>query len=93
MDEVKRLISMNIGEIVLTGIHIGDYGLDFNGSRRMSFYDLLRQMTELEGLPRIRISSLEPAELTLDMVKLMAERRDIFCDHFHFPLQSEMTGF
>lgn len=89
--EVKRLVSEGTKEIVIAGIHIGDYGEDlsiYSGSKSAPIISLLMRLTEISGLQRIRISSLEPAEFTPELGQLMADFRTIFCDHFHFPLQS-----
>ena len=91
LKEVKRLVSEGTKEVVIAGIHIGDYGEDlaiYSGFTISPIVSLLREMTEISGLKRIRISSLEPAEFTEELGQLMADCRHIFCDHFHFPLQS-----
>lgn len=90
-NEVKRLVSTGVKEIVFTGIHIGDYGEDleaFKGSKRPPFVILLEDI--LSDIPpaRIRISSLEPAEFTPALAALMKNHAHVFCDHMHFPLQS-----
>lgn len=90
--EIKRLVAMGTREIVLTGIHIGDYGVDHlpEGERAGAdpFVEFMKQMFDIDGLVRVRISSLEPAELTENLIKVLAEHRDKFCDHFHLPLQA-----
>lgn len=91
--EVKRLIAGGTKEIVFTGIHIGDYGHDLTGSipadgSAESFIRLLDDVFNLPGINRVRISSLEPAELTLGLVQLLAKYESLFCDHLHLPLQS-----
>ena len=92
LNEIKRLIAMGTKEIVLTGIHIGDYGLDnmpeHDGKSVDPFVEFMKRMFDINGLERVRISSLEPAELTEDLIKVLAEHRDRFCDHFHLPLQA-----
>lgn len=84
--EVRRLIDLGIKEIVFTGIHIGDYGEDFG--QPDGFVALIRELMSWPDMVRVRISSLEPRELTEDLLKVLAERPEIFCDHFHLPLQS-----
>ena len=88
--EIKRLVDSGIKEIVLTGIHIGDYGEDHEqGSESKDpFVDFMKRVFDINGLARLRISSLEPAELSENLIKVLAEHRDRFCDHFHLPLQA-----
>lgn len=90
--EIKRLVASGTREIVLTGIHIGDYGLDHlpESERETAepFVEFMKQVFDIDGLARVRISSLEPAELTESLIKVLAQHRDRFCDHFHLPLQS-----
>lgn len=72
-------------EIVLTGIHLGKYGLDF--SPPCSLLKLLKQIKAAKIVGRIRLSSIEPVELTHDLLKFAADSGGI-CHHFHIPLQS-----
>jgi threonylcarbamoyladenosine tRNA methylthiotransferase MtaB len=84
--EVRRLIELGVKEIVFTGIHIGDYGLDIGQDD--GFVALIQELLSWPDMVRLRISSLEPRELTEDLLKALSQRPDIFCDHFHLPLQS-----
>jgi threonylcarbamoyladenosine tRNA methylthiotransferase MtaB len=88
--EVRRLVDAGSREIVLTGIHIGDYGRDLAGyaGDDNPIVTVLRQILAVPGLGRVRISSLEPAELSEPLCALMAEHRELVCDHLHLPLQS-----
>lgn len=89
--EVKRLITDGYKEIVFTGIHIGDYGDDFavgHSYGKKPFVYLLQKLLEIENVPRIRISSLEPKEVSPELIKVLATRPEVVCDHFHLPLQS-----
>jgi threonylcarbamoyladenosine tRNA methylthiotransferase MtaB len=92
LEEIQRLVSHGTREIVFTGIHIGDYGEDFGHALTHDedppFIALLRSVFAIEGLDRVRISSLEPMEATPALLDLAWENRDKFCDHFHLPLQS-----
>ena len=72
-------------EVVLTGIHMGCYGLDLTPPTTLSV--LLQAVQEAETPDRIRLSSIEPKELTNDIIRLVASS-PLFCDHFHIPLQS-----
>lgn len=90
--EIKRLVANGTKEVVLTGIHIGDYGLDHLPEEQRAgaepFVEFMKRLFDIDGLARVRISSLEPAELSEDLIKVLAEHKDRFCDHFHLPLQA-----
>jgi threonylcarbamoyladenosine tRNA methylthiotransferase MtaB len=89
LEEVRRLVVHGHREIVLTGIHLGSYdgGPDTLGAMP-SLAGLLRQVTGLPGDFRVRLSSIEAAEVTPALISLMAERPDRICPHLHVPLQS-----
>jgi len=78
--------SGEVREIVLTGVNTGDYGL-INGKRQYRFIDLIRQLDEVEGIERFRISSIEPNLLTNEIIAFVAQSKK-FVPHFHIPLQS-----
>lgn len=82
--EVKRLADNGFKEVVLTGIHVASYGKD---SKDTSLLDILRQVHEVEGISRIRFSSIEPNVVTEEFAKTMAELPKV-CPHFHLSLQS-----
>ncbi|MDO4530939.1 MAG: tRNA (N(6)-L-threonylcarbamoyladenosine(37)-C(2))-methylthiotransferase MtaB [Bacillota bacterium] len=82
--EVKRLAENGFQEVVLTGIHVASYGKD---RRDTSLLDILRQVHEVEGIERIRFSSIEPNVVTEEFARTMAELPKV-CDHFHLSLQS-----
>jgi threonylcarbamoyladenosine tRNA methylthiotransferase MtaB len=86
MEEIHTLVENGYGEIVLTGVHIGDYGLDLSGKRHL-LPELIEGILRLPGLQRFRLSSIEPASITADLIGLMASH-DKFARHFHIPLQS-----
>lgn len=88
--EVRKLIDLGTKEIVFTGIHIGDYGEDQGAPT--AFAELLRELLSWPDMVRVRISSLEPRELTEGLLRVLAERPELFCDHFHLPLQSGDDG-
>ena len=83
--EVTRLAALGTKEIVLTGIHIASYGLDFAGSP--SLIDLLEALDQVEGVERIRLGSLEPALLREEFCARAAKLGRL-CHHFHISLQS-----
>ena len=88
--EVRRLIAIGTHEIVFTGIHIGDYGRDLAAFAGVEnpVVDLLSEIFALPGLGRVRISSLEPSELSPPLLALFKENSPVVCDHLHLPLQS-----
>ncbi len=92
LNEIRRLVKNGTREIVLTGIHIGDYGVDHlpesERDKAEPFVEFMKHIFDIDGLNRVRISSLEPAELTESLIKVLAEHRERFCDHFHLPLQA-----
>jgi len=85
MEAIAALEKTGYRETVLTGVHLGCYGRDLN--HRTSLSQLLRRIGLSNFSIRIRLSSLEPLELTADLITCMAESSR-FCDHFHIPLQS-----
>jgi len=75
-----------VKEIVLTGVNLGDFGI-INGERKSRFFDLVKALDEVEGIDRIRISSIEPNLLSDDIIEFVAQSKR-FVPHFHIPLQS-----
>ena len=91
--EVRRLVEAGFKEIVLTGIHLGSYGLDrprAGGGRAQAgavLVELIRQVLTVPGLWRLRLSSLEPAHANPDLIALLASEPKL-CRHLHLSLQS-----
>ena len=83
LEEIKTLVKNNHKEIVLTGIHTGSYGVGLN----YDLSDLLHEMNKIEGLERIRISSIEVTELNEKFLNELKENKKI-CNHMHIPLQA-----
>jgi len=83
--EIRSLIDQGFQEIVLTGVHLGTYGRKLKN--RMRLIELLRQIVAMEGLGRIRLSSIEPMFFDRAIVQLAAGS-SVFAHHFHIPLQS-----
>ena len=81
--EVETLVKNGHEEIVLTGIHTGNYGYDLN----YDFADLLNELIKIKGLKRLRISSIEITELNERVLDVL-NKSDILVDHLHIPLQS-----
>ncbi len=84
LEEVKGLIQEGHHEIVLTGIHTGNYGAEFENYH---FSDLLKELVGIEGLERLRISSIEITELNDAFLSVLKES-PVLVDHMHIPLQS-----
>jgi threonylcarbamoyladenosine tRNA methylthiotransferase MtaB len=82
IDDVNAAVSGGTQEIVLTGVHLGSWGQDLN----LHLSDLLQLILRETDVPRVRLSSLEPWDLTADFFELWSDRR--LCNHFHLPLQS-----
>ena len=85
IDEVQRLSAAGYREIVLSGINLGTYGRDL--SPRVEFPDLLRKILCQTSVERLRVSSIEPLDVTRDLIALFASTERI-ARHFHMPLQS-----
>src|SRR5882762_3512583 len=83
--EIRRLSDSGYREIVLSGINLGTYGRDL--SPRVEFEDLIRRILSETAVERLRISSIEPLDVTQDLVDLFAGT-DRMAQHFHMPLQS-----
>ncbi|MCU0389699.1 MAG: tRNA (N(6)-L-threonylcarbamoyladenosine(37)-C(2))-methylthiotransferase MtaB [Thermoflexibacter sp.] len=79
-------LTKEIKEIVLTGVNTGDYGI-INGKRIYRFIDLIKELDQVEGIERFRISSIEPNLLTDEIIEFVAQSKK-FVPHFHIPLQS-----
>ncbi|MDZ7260799.1 MAG: tRNA (N(6)-L-threonylcarbamoyladenosine(37)-C(2))-methylthiotransferase MtaB [candidate division KSB1 bacterium] len=85
LQQARELVQKGHKEIVLTGVRVGSYGQDLQIPGAL--VDLIRQLQHLNGLERVRLSSIEPLELTDDLINLIAES-DFVCRHLHVPLQS-----
>lgn len=84
IDEIKKLVSEGHKEVVLTGIHTGHYGADLDN---YNFSKLLNEIEKIDGLKRLRISSIEVTELDNEFMKFLKNSK-ILVDHMHIPLQS-----
>ncbi|MGZ0016513.1 tRNA (N(6)-L-threonylcarbamoyladenosine(37)-C(2))-methylthiotransferase MtaB [Yeosuana sp. AK3] len=89
LKKAKEIAQQNIKEIVLTGVNIGDYGKGEFGNKKHehTFLDLVTQLDKVDGIERLRISSIEPNLLKNETIDLVAKSR-AFVPHFHIPLQS-----
>ncbi|WP_288589328.1 tRNA (N(6)-L-threonylcarbamoyladenosine(37)-C(2))-methylthiotransferase MtaB [uncultured Thomasclavelia sp.] len=84
LNQAKTLVANGYVEIVLTGIHTAGYGEDLDN---YSFYDLLVDLVKIDGLKRLRISSIETSQISDEIINLIGSN-DIIVDHLHIPLQS-----
>ena len=85
LKQVERFLGHGCQEVVLTGIHLGHWGLDLQPQQELVV--LLRTILDRCPPPRLRLSSLEPGEITPDLLELMAAEPEL-CPHLHIPLQS-----
>jgi threonylcarbamoyladenosine tRNA methylthiotransferase MtaB len=92
LEEVQRLVDGGYREIVLTGIHLGHYGVDFNRGRPKTEWVRLAQLIEricdLAGEFRIRLSSIEATEVTRELIDVLRGRSTRVCPHLHISMQS-----
>jgi threonylcarbamoyladenosine tRNA methylthiotransferase MtaB len=89
LQNAYEISKQGIKEIVLTGVNIGDYGKGEFGNKKHehTFLDLVKALDEIEGIERLRISSIEPNLLKNETIEFVAQSRT-FVPHFHIPLQS-----
>ncbi len=83
--ELERLAEAGYQEVVLTGVHLGGYGADLQP--RLGLADLLEMIAERAPVPRVRLSSIDPPEVTPRLLGIVAGS-DVICPHFHVPIQS-----
>ena len=92
VQEVKSLTEAGHSEVVLTGIHLGHYGVDWNRNKPRDQWirlaHLLRQLCELPGNFRIRLSSIEATEVTRELIGVLSDYADRIVPHLHLCLQS-----
>ncbi|OOQ61650.1 tRNA (N(6)-L-threonylcarbamoyladenosine(37)-C(2))-methylthiotransferase MtaB [Mucilaginibacter pedocola] len=84
--QAREIAASGVKEIVLTGVNLGDFGIR-NGQREDKFFDLVKALDEVEGIERIRISSIEPNLLSDEIIEFVSTSKR-FVPHFHIPLQS-----
>lgn len=89
LNNAKEISQQGIKEIVLTGVNIGDYGKGEFGNKKHehTFLELVQALDEVEGIERLRISSIEPNLLKNETIEFVSKSRT-FVPHFHIPLQS-----
>lgn len=83
--EITEIAEKGIKEVVITGIHVASYGIDFDNNTRL--IDLLEAIQKIDGIKRIRLGSLEPNIITEEFVNRLKKVTKM-CDHFHLSLQS-----
>ena len=89
LKNAKEISKQGIKEIVLTGVNIGDYGKGEFGNKKHehTFLELVQELDKVEGIERLRISSIEPNLLKNETIEFVSKSRT-FVPHFHIPLQS-----
>ncbi|WP_317896828.1 tRNA (N(6)-L-threonylcarbamoyladenosine(37)-C(2))-methylthiotransferase MtaB [Aurantibacillus circumpalustris] len=93
ISNAKKIASSGVKEIVLTGVNIGDFGygqfIDGDNKKRkeFTFFDLVKELDDVEGIERFRISSIEPNLLKDEIIEFVSKSK-LFTPHFHVPLQS-----
>lgn len=85
LSNVRELVQKGVKEIVLTGVNLGDFR-EGNGSKE-DFFSLIKELDNIDGIDRFRISSIEPNLLTNDIIEFVSNSKR-FMPHFHIPLQS-----
>jgi threonylcarbamoyladenosine tRNA methylthiotransferase MtaB len=86
IDQANEIAASGVKEIVLTGVNLGDFGIR-DGIREDKFFDLIQALDNVEGIDRIRISSIEPNLLSDEIIEFVSHSNK-FVPHFHIPLQS-----
>lgn len=87
LNEVHKLAKAGYKEVVLTGIHLSSYGVDFPEDKKETLLSLIQAVNEVEGIQRIRLGSLEPGIVTEEFAKELSSMSKV-CPHFHLSLQS-----
>lgn len=87
LKEVHALAERGYKEVVLTGIHLSSYGVDFPKEEHMNLLELIRAVHKVEGIQRIRLGSLEPGIVTEEFAREISNLPKV-CPHFHLSLQS-----
>ena len=85
IEEITKITSEGIKEVVITGIHVASYGKDFK--EKIGLIDLLEEINKIEGIKRIRLGSIKPTLITEEFLNRLTKLEKI-CDHFHLSLQS-----
>jgi threonylcarbamoyladenosine tRNA methylthiotransferase MtaB len=86
IEQANEIAQSGVKEIVLTGVNLGDFGIR-DGVREDKFFDLVQALDQVEGIDRIRISSIEPNLLSNEIIEFVSQSKK-FVPHFHIPLQS-----
>lgn len=90
LDEVRRLADSGVREVVVTGVLVGAYG-ETTGSGGPDLPELLRRLAHVPGIQRLRLSSIEPVQVSEKLLRVF-EEEPVLCNHLHMPLQSGDSG-
>ena len=85
--EIRTLAEKGYREVVLTGIHLSSYGMDFEGEKNVNLLSIIQKVQKIDGIDRIRLGSLEPRIITEEFAQGLKEC-DKVCPHFHLSMQS-----
>ncbi len=85
ISQAEEIVAAGYREIVLTGVHLGAYGRDLNPASSLT--EIVRELTKIDDIARIRISSIDPNEIEQELIDLVANNSRV-CRHLHIPLQS-----
>jgi len=88
LSDITRLSELDYKEIVLTGTHLGGYGVDTGSSLNELLSRVCEQNLRVKGLPRIRLSSIDPNDLDLRTLELILKTPEVFCNHLHICVQA-----
>jgi len=87
LQAANDIAQTEVKEVVLTGVNLGDFGIQAGIGRQENFYDLIQELDKIAGIERFRISSIEPNLLSEEIIRFVAQSQK-FMPHFHIPLQS-----
>lgn len=85
INDCKTLVEDGYKEIILSGIHLGSYGRDLD--EHLSLADVVNSLSEIDSLERVRLSSVEPTDFSIELINAIKNSKNI-CNHFHVPLQN-----
>ena len=88
LDDIKKLSGLGYREVVLTGTHLGGYGVDIGSSLEKLLSEIVDLYASEEGLPRVRLSSIDPNDIGDELLELIFSNEKVFCNHLHICVQA-----